>query len=81
MQQNEPITSEAILVLSLKEGNLKAFSELFDRYAKRLQNFSMGYLKSVENAEEIVQDVFMKIWNIREELTVEKSFESYLGSK
>lgn len=70
--------SEADLIFALKEGNLKAFSELFDRYGKRLYHFSMGYLKSVEDAEEIVQDVFLKIWNIREELLVDKSFDSYL---
>lgn len=70
--------SEADWIFALKEGNLKAFSELFDRYGKRLYHFSMGYLKSVEDAEEIVQDVFLKIWNIREELLVDKSFDSYL---
>jgi len=66
------------LVLSLKKGNLHAFGILFDRYGKRLFHFSNGYLKSVEDAEEIVQDVFLKIWNIRKELVVDKSFESYL---
>lgn len=65
-------------ILALKEGDVQAFSELFDRYGKRLYHFSMGYLKSVEDAEEIVQDVFLKIWNSREELLVDKSFESYL---
>ena len=66
------------LVLSLTKGNLYAFGLLFDRYGKRLFHFSNGYLKSVEDAEEIVQDVFLKIWNIRKELVVDKSFESYL---
>jgi len=66
------------LVLSLKKGNFHAFGILFDRYGKRLLHFSIAYLKSVEDAEEIVQDVFLKIWNIRKELEVDKSFESYL---
>jgi len=70
--------SEFDLVLALKEGNLHAFGELFDRYGKRLYHFSMGYLKSVQNAEEIVQDVFLKIWTNREELSTQKSFESYM---
>jgi len=38
----------------------------------------MGYLKSEADAEEIVQEVFVKIWNNREELSLQKSFESYL---
>lgn len=57
---------------------MKAFSELFDRYGKRLYHFSMGYFKSSVNAEEIVQEVFLKIWNNKEELSTQKSFESYL---
>ena len=77
MNKNDHI-SEAEWVLALKDGNLRAFSELFDRYGKRLYRFSMGYLKSAENAEEIVQEVFMKIWNNREDLSAQKSFESYL---
>lgn len=70
--------SDADLILSLKEGDMKAFNKIFDRYGKRLYHFSLGYLKSSANAEEIVQDVFLKIWSNREELSVQKSFESYL---
>lgn len=77
MNKNDHIT-EADLILSLKDGDMKAFSDLFDRYGKRLYYFSMGYLKSSANAEEIVQEVFLKIWNNREELSIQKSFESYL---
>jgi len=77
MKKNDPI-SETDLVLALKDGNLQAFSELFDQYGKRLYHFSIRYLKSVEDAEEIVQDVFLKIWINRAELSAQKSFESYL---
>lgn len=65
-------------VFALKDGNLWAFNELFDRYGKRLHRFAVAYLKSTENAEEIVQEVFLKIWNNREEISPDKSFESYL---
>lgn len=75
---NNDLFSDADLILALKEGNLKAFNQVFDQYAKRLYRFSLGYLKSAENAEEIVQEVFLKIWNNREELILQKSFDSYL---
>ena len=65
-------------IAALKEGNLQAYNELFDRYGKRLYHFSIDYLKSAEDAEEIVQEVFLKIWDNREELSADKSFESYL---
>ena len=77
MKQNDHIV-EADLIVSLREGDMKAFSELFDRYAKRLYHFALGYLKSVEESEEIVQEVFLKIWNNREEISLLKSFEAYL---
>lgn len=77
MKRNDHIL-EADLIVSLREGDMKAFSELFDRYAKRLYHFAIGYLKSVEESEEIVQDVFLKIWNNREEISLLKSFEAYL---
>jgi len=70
--------SEADWVLALKNGNLWAYNELFDRYGKRLYGFAIGYLKSVPDAEEIVQEVFLKIWKNREDISVDKSFESYL---
>jgi RNA polymerase sigma-70 factor (ECF subfamily) len=70
--------SETDWIIALKDGNLQAFNELFDRYAKRLYHFSFGYLKSAEDAEEIVQEVFMKIWNNRMELLVQASIDSYI---
>ena len=70
--------SDPTWITALRQGNIQAFNELFDRYGKRLYHFSIGYLKSAQDAEEIVQEVFLKIWKTREELLVEKSFESYL---
>jgi RNA polymerase sigma-70 factor (ECF subfamily) len=70
--------SESDWIQALKRGDIHAFNELFDRYGKRLYRFSMGYLKSTADAEEIVQEVFLKIWHNREELSAQKSFEAYL---
>ena len=70
--------SEAEWILALKVGDLQAFNDLFDCYGKRLYYFSIRYLKLEENAEEIVQEVFMKIWNNRLELSAQKSLEAYL---
>ncbi len=70
--------SEGEWILALKEGNLQAFNELFDQYGKRLYHFSLSYLKSASDAEEIVQEVFLKIWDHRQELSAQKSLESFL---
>jgi RNA polymerase sigma-70 factor (ECF subfamily) len=62
----------------LKEGDAKAFDQLFGHYSKRLYYFALGYLKSKEQAEEVVQDVFYKIWLNRESLKPELSFKAYI---
>lgn len=65
-------------VAELKNGNSLAFDELFRVYGKRMYHFSLGYLKSKTDAEELVQEVFMKIWLNRSSLNPEFSFNAYL---
>ena len=73
-----PRNIEMQLVRNLKKGDILAFNELFDFYSKRLYSFSMGYLKSDAECEELVQEVFTKVWERRSELKEEYSFRSYL---
>ena len=70
------ITSE--LLSRLKKGDHSAFEKIFERYSKQLFQFSLSYLKSEEAAEDIVQEVFIKIWNNRSEIKTDTSFQSYL---
>ena len=69
---------EKLWVSRLKDGQVEAFDYLFDLYGKRLYHFANGYLKSNEESEEVVQDVFLKIWNNREQLKPGFSFRAYL---
>ncbi len=69
---------DRILIEELLNGNLKAFDLLFNKYAKRLYGFSIRYLKSASEAEELVQNVFFKVWENRNMLKKELSFKSYL---
>ena len=72
------LENEAQLVKSLSRGNLLAFNSLFIEYSGRLYRFANGYLKSEEESEELVQEVFTRIWEKRKELKSELSFKSYL---
>jgi RNA polymerase sigma-70 factor (ECF subfamily) len=65
-------------VVALKDDDAEAFNNLFGQYAKRLFYFSLGYLKSKHEAEEIVQEVFFKIWENRKSLNPELSFKAYV---
>jgi RNA polymerase sigma-70 factor (ECF subfamily) len=69
---------DAPLVKSLSRDNVLAFNTLFKRYSSRLYRFSHGYLKSDAESEEIVQEVFAKVWETRSQLKHELSFKSYL---
>ncbi len=62
----------------LKSGDLQAFQEVFKAYSDRLYYFALSYLKNTFDAEEIVQDVFLLVWEMREEVDEEKSFKSFL---
>jgi len=72
------IPIESKILKELKKGDHAAFEKIFERYSKQLFQFSLSYLKSEETAEDIVQDVFIKIWNNRRELKTDTSFQSYL---
>ncbi len=70
--------TEILLVKALKKGSTSAFDKLFSIYASRIYHFTYGYLKSKEDAEEVVQEVFLRIWSNRIELKPELSFKAYL---
>lgn len=72
------LENEAQLVRSLSKGNVLAFNTLFRAYSGRLYRFAYGYLKSEAVSEELVQEVFTRIWENRKSLKSEYSFKSYL---
>lgn len=76
MNSLNPCESE--LVKALSKGEIKAFNDLFQIFGNRIFRFALGYLKSEQDAEELVQDVFMKIWEKRSELRENLSFKSYI---
>jgi RNA polymerase sigma-70 factor (ECF subfamily) len=72
------LRNESLLVRNLSKGNLLAFNTLYKEYSGRLYRFAYGYLKSEEEAEELVQEVFTIIWEKRSDLKEELSFKSFL---
>lgn len=76
---SERITKEeSLLVQGLANGNILAFNTLYKSYSSRLYRFALGYLKSEDEAEELVQEVFTIIWEKRKELKEDLSFKSFL---
>lgn len=58
--------------------DMKAYQRLFGLLAPRLQRFAFSLVKSPEAAEEIVSDVFIKLWQIRGRLTAITNLQVYL---
>lgn len=71
-----PTDSE--LVENLRKGDVEAFDLVYEKYAQKLYAFSLKYLKSAEETEELVQSVFLKVWENQKNLKKETSFKSYL---
>ena len=70
--------SNTELLQLIREDNMVAFYNLYERYSKRLFGFVLKYLKQKSDAEEIVQEVFIKIWENRASIDIYSSFESFL---
>ena len=66
------------LIEKLRIGDVDAFDQVYQRYAGKLYAFSLKYLKSKEEAEELVQSVFLKVWEHKKNLKKDTSFKSYL---
>lgn len=62
----------------LTEGSEKAFRLIMDHWYSRLYNFANGYLNHAENTREVLQDVFLKLWDNREKLAVNTVLNAYL---
>lgn len=62
----------------LRKGDPNAFRQLFHYYGEKLYAFAFSYLKDENEAEEVVQEVFYKLWKNHEKLQTDKSIQSYL---
>lgn len=75
MQHDQQLYEEARIIALLADDSEYAFQLLFDRYRNRIYQTAIRYLKSPVLAQEVVQDVFLKLWferkNIRKDMPVE----------
>lgn len=73
----EVLTDTELLNL-LREDDRSAFEIIYRRYQPRLYTLAMRYLKNQADAEDIVQQLFIKLWNIRKTHLVSISLHGYL---
>lgn len=65
-------------ISELKSGNEKVFREIMEYWYSRLFNFANGYLNNTENTKEVIQDVFLQLWDHRQKLVDNTSLNAYL---
>jgi len=70
--------NEKKLLSQVAEGDEKAFKNLFDRYWDNIYGVAFAFTKSSMIAEEMVQDIFLKIWLKRHLLNSVQKFDAYL---
>lgn len=74
----DQLPEDSELVERLRRGEIKAFDQVYQKYASKLYAFSYKYLKVSEEAEELVQNTFLKLWENQKNLKKGTSFKSYL---
>ncbi|WP_219224799.1 RNA polymerase sigma factor [Pedobacter antarcticus] len=72
------ILQEKELVQLIRESNVPAYEKIYQLYSIRILKKLIRLLKDEEMAKEVLQDIFLKIWEKREQIDPEKSFKAYL---
>lgn len=77
MNANNPDNEQELLRL-ISQGDEKAFRSLFDQHHSRLSQYTFNIVKSREVAEELVMDVFLKLWLAREKIIAIENMNGFL---
>ena len=70
-----PLGYEKELLSQVREGDVKAFERIYKSYSPRLYGSIFRIVKSVPVTEELLQDVFQRVWEHRKTIDVNLSFK------
>ncbi len=76
--ETKQINQDNRIIDQLKGGSKEAFHILYDSYGPKIHAFALSYLKNGADAEELLQEVFLKLWDIRSTLDSSKNIKSFL---
>jgi RNA polymerase sigma-70 factor, ECF subfamily len=69
---------EKTTIEALRQGDRKVFDALFRAYYQPLCNYACAMIGDMDEAEDVVQERFFKVWEKREDLTISYSVKAYL---
>lgn len=79
MHIDRPDTNEDYeLLIKLRNGDQLAFAQVYNLYRHKMYTYACNLCKSTEIAEEIVQEVFIRIWQKKEQINTELNFAAYV---
>ncbi|MFD1257869.1 RNA polymerase sigma factor [Mucilaginibacter terrae] len=67
-----------LLINQLQQSSQLAFTQLYDLYSRQLYRNILRLVRDDDIAQELLQDLFLKIWEKRHSINAESSFKSYL---
>lgn len=73
-----PLPNEQELLAGIARGDERAFKIIYDHYRPLVYSFSYKYLKSRERSEEVVQEIFLKLWRLGGQLLQVNNLENYI---
>jgi RNA polymerase sigma-70 factor (family 1) len=78
MEQTTTLQLDQALLKRMQQGDESALETLFKTYYSQLYRFAKNLLKDGQQAEDMVQDVFMKVWDKRGQINITTSLKAYL---
>lgn len=75
---NDIQDNEADLIRGLKNDSVQAFNAIYGMYFRRLYVYCYQFTKSHKDAEDMVQEIFMKLWMSRHSIMSEHSLQAFI---
>lgn len=72
------IINKKLILIAVKAGNYKAFGQIYNQYYQKVFNYALRFARDKDAAEELSQDVFVKLWENRDKINEDKNFDAFL---
>jgi len=66
------------IIKRFKEGDAEAFDAIYRIYSKKMFHFALGLIKDQDISRDLIQEVFVNIWEKRDQVNPELNFDNYV---
>ena len=72
------LNNDIALFYKMRKGDNQSFRKIYDKYWEQLYRIAISKIKSKEDAEDLIHDLFLDLWNNREKIEIKTNFAAYL---